>query len=202
MTFFKQSRRHNTTPTSVWQNFTIKAFFLSGALALLSPEQTLAEPQQREAMEHFFHVSFKNMQEEVAQAKEEGKQGIFVMFSDPACPWCMKMKSTIMSQVAIQEYYRKHFRIIHIDTTGDGTMTNFSGKEMSEKDFAFKQHRVRATPVFMIFDLEGKDLLRYTGTSRSSREFKLLGEYIISAAYKNTNFTKYKRKMLADVAGH
>ena len=152
-----------------------------------------AAPIQQDAMTHFFHSSFKNLEEEAEQAAEEGKQGIFIMFSDPNCPWCMKMKSTIMNQVGVQNFYRKHFRILHIDTLGDGMMSDFNGLEMSEKDFAFKRHRVRATPVFMIFDLNGKDLLRYTGTSRSEEEFILLGQYIVSGAYKTKNFTRYKR---------
>jgi len=159
-----------------------------------------AEPLTQDAMTHFFNTSFNNLEEEVAQAKEEGKQGIFIMFSDPNCPWCMKMKSTIMNQVGVQDYYRKHFRLLHIDTLGDGIMSDFDGTEMSEKDFAFKRHRVRATPVFMIFDLKGKDLLRYTGTSRSAFEFNLLGKYIVSGAHKTTNFTRYKRKQLDGLA--
>jgi len=163
---------------------------------LLIATHTKSEPNQQDAMTHFFHSSFNDLKEETAQAREEGKQGIFIMFSDPNCPWCMKMKSTIMNQLEVQDYYRKHFRILHIDTLGDSMMSDFDGTEMSEKEFAFKRHRVRATPVFMVFDLNGKDLLRYTGTTRSTHEFNLLAKYIVSGAYRNTNFTRYKRNNL------
>jgi len=185
----------------VWQRSPqiITAIFLLGSLLFLTTN-SIAEPLKRDATEYFFNTSFNNLQEEVELAKEEGKQGIFIMFSDPDCPWCQKMKSTIMSRVPVQEYYQKHFRVLHIDTRGAGIMSDFSGTEMSEKDFSFKMHRVRATPVFIVFDLKGNDLLRYTGAARDSREFKLLGEYVVSEAYKKTNFTRYKRNQLAEVA--
>jgi len=194
------SSKQHIIPEAVWQSsqHIISAIFLLVSLLFLTTN-TIAEPLKRDANSHFFHVSFNNLQEEIEQAKEEGKQGVFIMFSDPDCPWCLKMKSTIMSRVAVQEYYKKHFRVLHIDTRGNGLMSDFTGTEMSEKDFAFKVHRVRATPVFMVFDLKGKDLLRYTGATRDSREFKMLGEYVVSKAYKNTNFTRYKRNQLAKI---
>lgn len=150
----------------------------------------------RDAMAYFFQQSFNNLPEEAQQAREEGKIGIFVMFNDPDCPWCKKMKATIMNQVPVQDFYQKHFRILHIDTRGDTMMTNFDGTEMAEKDFAFKIHRVRATPVMMFFDLEGNELMRLTGAARSIEEFMWLGEFILNGDYKTTKFSKYKRQRL------
>ena len=186
----------------VWQYPSLRlAIFYPGLIAALILAQAAishaASDASRDAMEHFFHVSFKNLQEEAAQAKEENKSGILIMFSDPDCPWCTKMKSAILSQPAIQQFFRRHFRLLHIDTRGDSMMTNFDGKEMPEKDFAFKVHRVRATPVFIIFDANGKNIMRYTGTARTELDFRLIGEFVVSGAYKNTNFTAYKRQRLA-----
>jgi thioredoxin-related protein len=147
----------------------------------------------RDPMEYFFHQSFNNLQEEIAIADEEKKSGIFIMFSDKDCPWCLKMKTTILNRVDVQDYYREHFRNLTIDIRGDTPMTDFEGNEVSEKDFAFKQHRVRATPVFMFFDTSGKAVMRLTGIVRDAREFLWLGEFVVSGEYQKTNFTKYKR---------
>jgi thioredoxin-related protein len=73
-------------------------------------------------------------------------------------------------------------------------MTDFQGNEVFEKDFAFKQHRIRATPVFMFFDTSGNKTMRFTGIVRDAREFLWLGEFVVSGDYKKTNFTKYKRE--------
>ncbi len=155
-------------------------------------------PSSRDPMTHFFDQSFGNLKEELVQAKVEGKTGILVMFNDPDCPWCQKMKATVMSRPEVQDYYRKHFRLLHIDTRGDTVMTDFTGREMSEKDFAFKEHRVRATPVFVFFGLDGKPMLRFTGVTADTEEFLWLGEFVVSGAYKNSNFTAYKRVRQAD----
>jgi thioredoxin-related protein len=148
----------------------------------------------RDPMEFFFHQSFNNLPEELELAQAENKSGIFIMFSDKDCPWCLKMKSTILNRVDVQNYYRQHFRNLTVDIRGDTPMTDFDGNEVSEKDFAFKQHRVRATPVFMFFDTSGKAVMRLTGTVRDVREFLWLGEFVVSGEYQKTNFTKYKRE--------
>ena len=154
-------------------------------------------PTPREPMEYFFHQSFNNLPEEAELAREEGKIGIFVMFNDPDCPWCKKMKATVLNQVPVQEFYRKHFRILHLDTRGDTMMTNFQGEEIAEKDFALLTHRVRATPVFMFFDLDGNVTLKYTGATRSVDEFLWMGEFVLNGEYKNTKFSVYKRERLS-----
>ena len=65
---------------------------------------------------------------------------------------------------------------------------------MEEKEFAFKQHRVRATPVVMFFDTTGKKTMRLTGIVRDAREFMWLGEYVVNRDYNRINFTRYKRE--------
>lgn len=148
---------------------------------------------------HFFHQSFNDLKDELEIAKESGKKGILIMFNDKDCPWCEKMKSTVMNQVSVQEFYQHNFRVLTVDTRGNNIMVNFDGNELMEKDFSFKKHRVRATPVFIFFDLTGKPVVRYTGATRNVDEFQWLGEFAASGAYKFTHYTKYKREKLARV---
>ncbi len=152
--------------------------------------------ETRDARTHFFDQGFGNLQEEAVTAREEGKRGIFIMFEQDECPWCAKMMATVMSEVPVQEYYRKHFRTVHVDMKGDTPMTDFSGKELAQKDFAFK-HRVRATPVFMFFDIDGKELAKYTGATRDTEEFMWLAQFVVNGDYKTKNFTAYKRERQA-----
>ena len=187
-------RRYVHRPVSAAPVF--RAFLL---LFLLQPGwagQSVAatgDSQTRDPMEYFFNQSFNNLEEELEIALEENKSGVFIMFSDKDCPWCLKMKTTIMNRVDVQDYYREHFRLLTIDIRGDTMMTDFEGNEIYEKDFAFKQHRVRATPVFMFFDTSGKKTMRLTGIVRDAEEFLWLAEYVVDGEYKKTNFTKYKR---------
>lgn len=167
-------------------------------LLLLFSSQTFA---QRDAQDHFFDQSLGDFSEELDVAKEEGKKGILIMFELDDCPFCHRMKQTVLNQEKVQDYYKQHFLIYTVDIEGDVSMTDFQGNEVIEKDFAFKQHRVRATPVFGFFDLEGKMVTRFTGATNTPEEFMWLGEYVVDEQYKKTSFTKYKRQRKAASRG-
>lgn len=173
------------------------------AMASISAAQptslsSAAPLDSRNATEYFFNKSFNNLSEELQTVREEGKTGILIMFTEPDCPWCHKMEATILNRTPVQEYFRSHFRILNIDTKGDTLMTNFDDQELAEKDFSLKIHRVRATPVFLFFDINGKEIMRYTGAAPNADEFMLLGEFVVNGEYKNTKFTRYKQQRLAD----
>ncbi len=141
----------------------------------------------------FFDKTFFDFTEELELAKEEGKVGIFVFFEMDECPFCHRMKTSILNQPDVQTYYRKHFKLFQLDIEGDVEMTDFQGNLITQKDFAFKTHRVRATPVMAFFDLTGKRIVRYTGATSSKQEFLLLGEYVVSGDYQNGSFSRYKK---------
>lgn len=147
----------------------------------------------RDADEHFFDQTLGDFTEELQVAREEGKAGILIMFEMDECPFCQRMKTTVLNQVEVQDYFKKNFLIFPVDIEGDVEITDFNGELMKQKDFAFKQFRVRATPVFGFFDLNGKLVARYTGATRNPEEFMLLGEYVVKGAYADTSFTRYKR---------
>ena len=163
-------------------------------LLLLLLMASAAEAATREPAEYFFDQTLGDFGEELETARAEGKQGILLMFEMDECPFCHRMKQRVLNQVEVQEFYKKHFLIFSVDIEGDVTITDFQGRTVSQKDFAFKQFRVRATPVFGFFDLDGKLVTRYTGATSDSREFLWLGEFVVGNHYENTNFSRYKRQ--------
>lgn len=162
------------------------AFFM--ALMLVSSPLMAAEGG-------FFDENFGNLKEELQSAKQEGKAGVFLFFEMEECPFCHKMKTTVFTQPEVADYFHKHFRILSIDINGDVELVNFKGETTTQKKFAFEEYRVRATPVLGFFDLDGNLVTKYTGPTRDAKEFMLLGEYIVSGAYKQPgmNFTVYKK---------
>jgi thioredoxin-related protein len=92
----------------------------------------------------------------------------------------------------VQDAYRAQFLLYSIDVNGDTQMTDFQGKNATEKDFAFA-HRVRATPTLLFFDLDGKLVARHTGPTKDMAEFLLLGQYVAEGAYATQPFAKYKQ---------
>jgi thioredoxin-related protein len=142
---------------------------------------------------YFFQETFGNFQDELAQARQEGKKGVLIFFEQAGCPFCRRMKTTVLNQSGVQDFYRKYFRIFSVDINGDLEITDFQGHPTTQKDFAVGQFRVRATPVIVFFDLDGKPVARYTGATRDAREFLRLGEYVADGYYKSETFAQFER---------
>lgn len=161
-------------------------------LLLLLAALGLAGAVRADVHAKFFDQKFGDFKAELATAKAQGKQGILIMFEQEDCPFCHRMKETVLSRPEVQAYFRKHFLIFSVDIKGDTPVTDFAGKESTEKAFAF-EHRARATPVFAFFGLDGQPLTRYTGATKDAAEFMQLGRYVVDGAYKTTTFAAYKR---------
>lgn len=140
----------------------------------------------------FFDTTFGDFSEELQNAGDQGKKGILIMFEMDECPFCHRMKTSVLNQSEIQDYFKENFLVFAVDIEGDVEVTDFQGNTMAQKEFALKQYRVRATPVFAFFDLDGNLVARYTGATRDAREFQWLGEYVVNGEYGKTSFTRYK----------
>ncbi|MDH5426011.1 MAG: thioredoxin fold domain-containing protein [Gammaproteobacteria bacterium] len=140
-----------------------------------------------------FGLSLGDYSEELTEAKEQGKKGVLLFFEMDECPFCHRMKTTVLNQPEVIAYLKKHFLVFSIDIEGDVEINDFAGNAMPMKDFAFKQNRVRATPVFAFYDLEGNIVTKYTGPTSGVEEMMWLGEYVVNEHYKTMRFTKFKK---------
>lgn len=155
-----------------------------------------AQAEVRDPHSHFFMPKLGDFKEELDVARSEGKQGVLIMFEMEECPFCYRMKGTVLNQSEVQDWYRKHFLIYAMDVKGDTSMTDFKGRNTTEKAFAL-ENRARATPTFVFFDLEGNAVTRFTGATRTVDEFLLLGKYVVDGVYKTMPFNVYKRQASA-----
>jgi thioredoxin-related protein len=153
----------------------------------------------RDPYQYFFEASLGDFTEELEIARENGKQGVFVFFEMDECPFCHRMKNSVLSQPDVQEYYRQHFHSLTVDIEGDIEIVDFKSQEMTQKEFA-RANRVRATPLLAFYDLEGNQVFKFTGAPSGKAEFLLMGEYILNQVYlqkddqgRNIRFTRYKR---------
>lgn len=165
-------------------------------LLVLLTTLPVARAESRDPQRFFFDPTFGDLREELANARSLGKQGVLVMFEQDDCPYCYRMKTTVLNRPEVQDYYKAHFLAFTLDIEGAVEIVDFKGQPLLQKDFALKVHRVRATPVFAFFDLEGQLITRYTGATKDAQEFLLLGEYVVSGAYRAGDFGRYKRARL------
>lgn len=168
---------------------TITGLLLLFAAAFSSP--ALAET--RDAQESFFDIKMGDFKGELANARKEGKKGILIMFTLEDCPFCHRMKHSVLNQSEVQDYFHQHFLIFEVDIRGNVPMTDFSGKQTTEKDFG-TERRIYGTPVFDFYDLNGKLMTRFPGTAKDTSEFMALGRYVVGDAYKTMPFTIFKKQ--------
>ena len=148
----------------------------------------------RDPYKYFFNETWGDFQEELDNAKQAGKLGIMFFFEQDECPFCHYMKHTVLNQPRVQAYYRERFLMFPVDIEGDVEIKDTHGKTMKQKDFAFKQNRVRATPVFIFYDLKGNPVFRFTGKTSGVDEFIWMADYVANRIYKTMPFSKYKRQ--------
>jgi len=152
--------------------------------------------ETRSAEESFFQPSLGDLRSDLTDLRQEHKTGVLLMFEMDDCPFCERMKHTVLNQSEVQDYYRKHFIIYPMDTRGDAALTDFKGNATTEKAFALQQ-RARATPTFIFYDDSGNEITRFTGITQNVKEFMLLGRYVVEGAYKNMPFNVYRKQALA-----
>lgn len=153
----------------------------------------------RDPYEFFFEQNLGDLTEELEAAREDGKKGLFIFFEMDECPFCHRMKKTVLNQPDIQQFFKQNFHSITMDIEGDLEIIDLEGNETTQKAFSSK-NRVRATPVMAFYDLQGNQVLRYTGAASGKEEFMWLADYYLQGIYKmkdkngrKIRFGKYKR---------
>ncbi len=170
---------------AIWLSMSFNQVFSKEANSSLTP---------RDPYKFFFNETWGDFKEELENAKSQGKKGVLIFFEMDECPFCHYMKMNVLNQRIVQKYFRSNFLSFSVDIEGDLEIVSMQGKSMKQKDFAFKVNRVRATPVFAFFNLEGKRIFRYTGKTSGVDEFLLMGEFVSNKKYMKSSFTRYKRK--------
>ena len=147
----------------------------SAALAVCALLGALvAAPAARADADAFFDTSLGDLRAELDTARQQGKQAVLLMFEMEGCPYCRRMRQTVLNRADVQTYFHRHFLIFSVDTHGSLTLNDFAGRELSERRLA-ESMQVRGTPTFVFVDLDGREMSRYVGATRDAAEFMRLG---------------------------
>jgi thioredoxin-related protein len=162
----------------------------AAVLTVLSPPLIAADT--RDPDQHFFNLNTGDLKAESGDARKSGKKAILLMFEQEGCPGCLYMKRHVLNRVEVQAFYRKRFANFSVDIFGSVPLTDFAGRDLTEKSYAQALH-VTGTPTFAFYDLEGKEIIRVVGPIKDAAEFLLLGEFVASGAYQSRKFAEYKQ---------
>ncbi len=175
----------------------IRAFTVF-CITLLLPVQFTPAESVDPAVEQFLARSLGDFSEELEAAKNAGKKGVMLFFEQQGCPYCFKMKTQVFNQKKVRDYFNRHFAVYGVDIRNTEEIADFSGKKATQRQFAHRYTNGQdITPVIAFFDLEGRLVARYIGATADAKEFMLLGDYVVTRAYRNKSFRSYKRQLSA-----
>lgn len=140
----------------------------------------------------WFKQSFLDIKDDLSEASADSRL-VIIYFHQNNCPYCAKLINDNFHNTQLVAKLRKNFDIIDINMWGDRDITDWVGREFSEKEFAQFMH-VQFTPSLLFLDAEAKIILRLNGY-QSITKMHIALDYIISKAYKNTSFANYKNKI-------
>jgi len=153
----------------------------------------------------WFLQSFLDMREDLGEARKKGKRFV-VIFEQKGCPYCRELHLVNFADRTITNYIRANFEVVQLDLWGSRKVTDFDGKELTEKQFA-KKYKVRFTPTILFFAKQvpagkaGKDaeVARMPGYL-PPKYFRVFFEYVKTGAFKTTKFRAYVKARLASKA--
>lgn len=112
-------------------------------------------------MQSWFHESFLDLREDIADAEAEGKR-LMIMWEQRGCPYCKRLHEVNLRIPQIVDSISKDFMVIQLNLWGDREVTDFDGEVLKEKDLASKW-RVMFTPTLQFFPQTPNDIGTQSG---------------------------------------
>jgi thioredoxin-related protein len=121
----------------------------------------------------WFHSSFLEMPEDLAEAAAEGKD-LLVIFEQSGCPYCREMHEVNFAREEISAYVQKKYLVVQIDLRGSRDVVDFDGETLSESALA-RKWLVNFTPTSVFFALD--DAANPPSDFREALAFSLPGYF-------------------------
>ncbi|BAO43188.1 thioredoxin family protein [Thiolapillus brandeum] len=137
----------------------------------------------------WFKDSFLDLQEDLAEAIQNGKKGIIVYFGQKRCPYCRQLMEVNFKQPDIVKYTRDNFDVVAIDIWSPEEVTDPAGSTMTQRDYALKMG-TNFTPSPVFYDRDRKIALRLRGYY-PPYQFRAALEYVAGGHYKREPFHVY-----------
>ena len=115
-----------------------RAFLAFAALAALSVQAWSSEiGEDGLHKQDWFSLTFRDVAEDVATAKEEGKRLVMV-FEQRGCIYCAKMHESLLADPEVSDFIKANFMVVQYNMFGDEEVTDLDGEVLTEKTAARK----------------------------------------------------------------
>jgi len=83
--------------------------------------------------EEWFSLTFKDMQEDLAAAQEEGKR-LAIIIEQRGCTYCRQIHEEVLSDPQVRDYIKANFLMVQYDLHGNQDVTDLDGEVLAEKN--------------------------------------------------------------------
>ncbi len=147
----------------------------------------------------WFHDSFLELQDDLAEARDEGKD-LIVLIEQRGCPYCREMHEVNFEREDIVKAITENFLVIQLNMWGSREVMDFDGKTHPEKDLV-RKWTANFTPTTLFFAWDDPD--KPPADMREALAFMMPGyfkpfhhvsalEYVASDGYKEQpNFQRW-----------
>ncbi|EGW54265.1 thioredoxin [Candidatus Endoriftia persephone str. Guaymas] len=146
----------------------------------------------------WFKHSFLDLQEDLADVQQSGKQGLILYFGQQRCAYCKMLLQVNFGLSDITAYTRRHFEVVAINIWGIDEVTDLAGELLTERELAQRENTT-FTPSLIFYDEEGHEALRLRGYY-PPYQFRAALEYVADRHYQRESFPDYLAR--ADEATH
>ena len=87
--------------------------------------------------EPWFTITFRDIAEDIAQAKSEGKR-LALTFEQRGCIYCREMHEKVLADPEVRDFISKTFMVVQYNMFGDEEVTDLDGEALTEKTAARK----------------------------------------------------------------
>jgi thioredoxin-related protein len=148
----------------------------------------------------WFLESFLELADDLDGAAKAGKR-FAIMWELRGCPYCKETHLVNFARPDVEDYIKTNFEVLQLNIIGSRKVTDFDGREISEKALAAK-YGVRFTPTFQFFPetavglgalaADKREVARAPGYLRPD-DFLALFRYVREKGYETKSFRDYLR---------
>lgn len=98
----------------------------------------------------WFAITFKDIAEDLAMAREEGKR-LALIIEQAGCIYCKQLHEEVLTDPEVADYIKENFVVVQYDMWGSEEVTDLDGKVMEERE-AVRRWGVVFTPTVLFID--------------------------------------------------
>lgn len=184
----------------------MRLLFLVLSLLLLQPSFAVEHIKQGdflggksiEVFPDWFKTTFMDFAEDIEDATDEDRH-VMIYFHQNACPYCAKLVEDNFHDKELVAKLHKDFDVIETNMWGDRDLTDWTGKEFTEKEFSAFM-KVQFTPTILFLNAQGDIVLRLNGYQSIEKMHATL-DYISNKIYLDQSYASYINNLKTDKIG-